>query len=249
MNLGLNEWLEDDPPDGLFWLASFPRSGVTMLRIMLYQNFGLRSISLYQEHALGKKFMAVTGDVATAEEAHIVASRQGIVPVKTHRLPRDVAPGRAIVVVRDGRAIMSSLREFYASICLTILPMEKIIRGEHPWGDWTEWIKTWRAEERETLWLKYEEMVCRFDAQVNRIGEFIGRKPANYKRTEFRNLRQINPWMFRRGKMDHTLKPEEEELFWELHAETMDSLGYLPAGQAGEKGAAHETTSSESVSG
>lgn len=96
----------------LIMLASYPRSGNTYLRTILWHCFKLPSASVYQQDLLGAKTLEkyvghveiAPGDCRTGPE------KRGIQAVKTHKYPVDDTS--AIYVVRDGRAASVSLWEF-----------------------------------------------------------------------------------------------------------------------------------------
>ena len=85
------------------YLASYPRSGNTFLRMVLLNCFGLKTGSIYPAD-LGRN-QALERFVGHIEHDAFgdIAFPQGNLPLlKTHELPRDDLP--AIYIVRDGRA-------------------------------------------------------------------------------------------------------------------------------------------------
>src|SRR5690348_16713218 len=88
------------------WLASYPRSGNTLLRAILREMFGVQSYSLYDDkNDFGNKpeVAEAVGHVShgrTPEEFYrFAADSSEMYFVKTHEAPRDDSP--AIYVVRD----------------------------------------------------------------------------------------------------------------------------------------------------
>lgn len=122
----------------LVWLASFPRSGNTLLRIMLKNNFGHNSYSIYNDIADIGRFVDVSEvvghefmDWSLLLGKGVYGSGQQIPPekyylfdamrykssryrfVKTHSgYHSGFFPDRAIYVCRDGRAAISSLASY-----------------------------------------------------------------------------------------------------------------------------------------
>ena len=152
------------------WLASYPRSGNTLLRTILHHCFGLPSTSVYAGDLGGNR----------ALEA-MVGHFEGPVPppgcppdapllVKTHRRPSDDAP--AIYVVRDGRAAAVSLWEFYGRR----FPLRALIVGGGPHQTWSEHLAAWRPWARPgTLLLRYEELTGDLPGALPKLAAYLGR--------------------------------------------------------------------------
>lgn len=155
----------------LMWLASWPRSGNTFLRTILWQCFGLNSASIYTDdlesnEALESYVGHVTQNVLFA---------QGRIPlIKIHKYPPDDSP--AIYVVRNGVAATISLWQFYKGV----ISMDDLIEGRHQFGTWTEHLQAWRPWERpNTLLLKYEDLVNDLPGTLNKISGFLDVKVLN----------------------------------------------------------------------
>jgi hypothetical protein len=99
----------------LVWVASFPRSGNTFLRILLHRWYGVHTSTVYDVDGVAQRLgtdpvgfterTASYADLRAAPEAYLV---------KTHRQrDADVHPdGQAICLVRDGRdALVSWARQ------------------------------------------------------------------------------------------------------------------------------------------
>ncbi|GLQ56959.1 sulfotransferase domain-containing protein [Devosia nitrariae] len=95
----------------IVWLASFPRSGNTFLRILLNRLYGVRSSVVYDVDGvaarLGQEFVGFENRPASYDE---MRSSSAIHFVKTHRQrDSDVDAGdRAICLMRDGRDCLVS---------------------------------------------------------------------------------------------------------------------------------------------
>ena len=95
------------------WIASYPRSGNTFLRIILENMFQLPTYSLYRVE--GQQVYDPSADAL--QEAPFLPrdwrsrvstdSQAALALIKTHNLPEDNA--QAIYVVRDGRATLDSV--------------------------------------------------------------------------------------------------------------------------------------------
>jgi hypothetical protein len=93
----------------IVWLAAYPRSGNTLVRLLLKRLFGVSTFSLYDDpadigadptvaHELGHRSHGLTNEGFY----EMASTKPEMYFVKTHDLPRDDAP--AIYIIRDGRA-------------------------------------------------------------------------------------------------------------------------------------------------
>lgn len=155
----------------IVWLASYPRSGNTFLRTILWQCFGLRSASIYPNDLGGnKKLEQYVGHIEHGPDKQIRFPENSIPLVKTHEYARDKNP--AIYVIRDGRAACVSLWKFYNKR----IPLEAIIEGQHRFGTWSNHVRSWEPWDRpNTLLLKYENMTNNLPDIMNSISDFLKR--------------------------------------------------------------------------
>ncbi len=100
----------------ILWIASYPRSGNTFLRVVLKAAFGLPSDSLYAEKS------DITGLMREVREGLVpgrslsdMAHSADLCCVKTHDLPGD-DDFPAIYVVRDGRDALVSYAHYALEI-------------------------------------------------------------------------------------------------------------------------------------
>lgn len=157
----------------IIWLASWPRSGNTLLRTILWQCFGLRSTSFYRNDiGRNKKLEEYVGHIEKSNEARILL---GDFPLmKTHELQPNDNP--AIYIVRNGKTATLSLFQFYKEA----VPLESIIEGHHGFGTWADHLKSWRPwERRDTLLLKYEDILSDLPDTLDKISTFLGVKILN----------------------------------------------------------------------
>lgn len=192
----------------LVWLASWPRSGNTLLRIILYNCFGLQSTSHY------------------SKDLQCEFTRRDASFVKTHDNPENTRP--AIYVIRDGREACVSYSHFMRD-CPSL---RYVIEGDSiAWfGSWSDHLKAWNPLERpHTLLLAYEEMLTEPGKAVAKLAQFLQQEPKGYTLPTFQYLHDISPVMFRAGT-NVTWKEEmtgsDLDLFYELHGETMEKYGY-----------------------
>jgi hypothetical protein len=237
----------------IVWLASYPRSGNTLLRTLLHQTLGLKSLPECTEWRL---FPAEADDPQTEvqrligtqrpsrpwEEFYPAAVRSGQCHlVKTHQAPVDDQP--AIYVLRDGRKAAYSYwqyhRAFLPAYGRTLL---QVIAGEDYFGDWSSHYRAWTGRARGSLLvLRYEELVHATAEVVGRIAAFLSH-PDSPKPwvNPFEKLREMAPRFFREGPTDWEPPPEWTPAvawaFAAMHGSLMDELGYgtaVPGGPSG----------------
>lgn len=228
-------------PDCKIWLASFPRSGNTFVRNILFDVFGVESGTFNID------------DGVLLEENYL-----GFPVIKTHMLPSQLVPAdpdiKAVYLVRDGRDAMVSIAHHRKDIVSPgsdfIQNMEAAIFAEKGtfFGGWsrnvTEWI------DRADYIIRYEDLIAdpakcaeriRLlmdlpEADYNNIPQFqalkfgIPRYGAGRDRSmteqEKRSLAALN---FRKGKVGswkEEMPDDLHDLFWSIHGETMLRLGY-----------------------
>ncbi len=221
----------------IIWLASYPRSGNTLLRQVLRSAFGRSSCSRYDDltdigadpalrDAVGHEFLARPW----AEAYPAMRAAEALFFVKTHDAPAD--DERAIYVVRDGRAAVSSyhryLQDFVAGDAR--LSMADVVAGYTQFGSWGSHLDAWQPERRaDTLLLRYEEIVRTPRVAIERIAEFAGIEPTGDWHNDFEGLQRLSPKFFRRGAHvdpENLLDDETAGLFARYHGDWMARLGY-----------------------
>ena len=214
-------------PHRRIWLASFPRSGNTFLRAILFHRFALPSTSVYGPGDLGRN------PELERYAGHFDADRPPpeLTPdmpllVKTHRRPPD--EGAAIYIVRDGRAATVSLWEFLGQP----KPLRAIVAGDTNFGTWASHVSAWRPWARpDTLLLRYEDMVEDLPAVLARLSRFLGRPIVNdampsraqIAAADGRWVREPSDW---RGKIGR----KDLRVFDTPNGEVLAKLGYARDG-------------------
>ncbi|TGD73501.1 glycosyltransferase [Mangrovimicrobium sediminis] len=231
----------------MIWIASFPRSGNTFLRNVLFEVYGLASSTYHLEisYALDEDFESYPF-------------------VKTHLRPGELdAAGfdpaiPVVYLVRDGRDAICSSAHHRSNL---IAPgsdlyqnmVEAIVadRGSH-FGGWSVNVEEW--VERADLVIRYEDLVADPIGQSQRIGQLIDLPPPRVERLPtFESMKFGVPEygagkhqdldeeekhrraekFFRRGKAGawrDEMPAELQELFWSYHGESMERLGYTRDG-------------------
>jgi hypothetical protein len=194
----------------IVWVASFPRSGNTFLRIVMNRLYGVRTSVVYDFDGVADRLgpSLVGFEERPATFAAMRKSPQ-VHLVKTHR-PRDelILDGdKAICLVRDGRDCLVSwarqrtedgVRCFADELRdLIFLPAG---RGAGQWG-WN--VLSWlQPAHPERIMLRYEDLIDQPGATVRRVTDALslGLVPAATAAIPtFAELHQADGRFFRRG--------------------------------------------------
>jgi hypothetical protein len=226
----------------LIWLASYPRSGNTFVRHLLYRFYGVRSYS--QDFApLGPITARLGLPPAPALDLESVAAADEMFFAKTHRLPGpDHHP--ALYLVRDGRDALVSYAHYTLhfdrglppeSVTPTLLyrMMADLLRESHSsYGTWSANVAAWLARP-DTAVLRFEELIARpvesLRGALARLG--LELPAAHAAVPTFDELHALEPQFFRSGRVGawrDELPPELLDLFWELNGDAMLRAGYGP---------------------
>lgn len=221
----------------IVWLASYPRSGNTFLRVVLGSVFGLDTFTLYDERpeldpsqpeTLPPPLTGPEPEVGIPFDVSRFAGHAQLHVVKTHGLPTDGRP--AIYVVRDGREATASYFHYHRDVLQKPVTIRDVIRGRVGFGSWGRHVAQWNPQRRpNTLLLRFEELTANPIAQVERIGAFLGVAPVGRRVPTFEELHKTAPNFFRSGRTDswkRLLSDEDHALFWDLHGSQMRTFGY-----------------------
>lgn len=205
------------------WLASYPRSGNTLIRTVLWQCFGLKSGSVYPNDLGGNSSLeSYVGHVEFSSTETLKLSDDAPTIIKTHERPASQHP--AIYIVRDGRAATVSLWEFYSRK----VPLTTIIQGQHRFGTWAQHLIAWKPWKREgTLFLRYEDIISSLPATLDRISEFLDLPVLSTSLPDREDIaQQDGRWV--RQKTDWSLVIDKQQLdtFYQLNGSMMRKLRY-----------------------
>lgn len=207
----------------IIWIASYPRSGNTLMRTVLWQCFGLRSASIYPADLGGNNDLKnYVGHIEFGPGMPIRFPENVLPLVKTHEYPVDSNP--AIYVVRDGRAASVSLWRFYGRQS----SLEAIIEGRHHFGTWANHVTSWKPWERpNTLLVKYEDITSNLPRVLKNISTFLGRAILS-DRLPDRNTMASSDGKWVRTKSDWRTEFSGALLdrFRAINAETLRQLNY-----------------------
>lgn len=230
----------------MIWLASFPRSGNTFLRNILFEAYGLESSTYHREstYPLDQNFLQFP-------------------LIKTHELPSTLEDLDthlpAVYLVRDGRDAVCSLAHHRADL---IAPgsdyyqnlKEAIIADrESFFGGWSRNAEEWLS--RADLIIRYEDLIDDPLGTVERLRKIYDLPtPDRSKFPTFEDLKYGIPKygagrdhdssenekqdqakkFFRRGRSGswkQDMPNELHDLFWSYHGDTMEKYGYSRCGQ------------------
>ena len=216
------------------WIASYPRSGNTFLRIILEKIFQIPTFSIYRVE--GQTFRDPSAEAL--EDAPFLPRKWQrqlsdspdvrLTLIKTHDWPGDERP--AIYIVREGRAAIDSYFHYHKKFAFEQPSLTDVIAGGCQFGSWSEHYRRWQPDRRaNTLLLKYEELVSNPDAAIPKLADFLKIKPTEGRLPTFEELNQKFPAFFRRGQSKDFLKewsPGQLSLYGQIHGQVARQLGY-----------------------
>lgn len=226
----------------IVWLASFPRSGNTFLRILLHRLYGVRSSVVYDidgvAQRLGESLVGFEQRPMSYDE---MRASSEVYFVKTHR-QRDTSildTDRAICLVRDGRDSLVSWARMNSEADLSRYEAElrDMIERDTPTGtgSWGTNVLSWlQPEVSGRVALRYDALIADpleavtavMAALVPEVVQ-IGAEAPN-----FAELRAADELFFRRGVVGShrdEMPDELHELFWSRpdNAAAMALLGFV----------------------
>ncbi len=220
----------------IIWLASYPRSGNTLLRTICKRCLNMVSYSDEPVHYESefKSNPDLIGHVelkGSWEDFYHTATRsKDVFLVKTHRLPMDRQP--YIYVVREGRQAIRSYQRFMKHYNQADVSLVKLILGVDVYGHWSGHYEKWnRRDGLSRLILRFEELRNASAETVARIADFLNvagdvrpwENPLNL-------LKSIEPNFFtdaRQIRLDEEpWTPCHEHLFGHIHGKLMRELQY-----------------------
>lgn len=223
----------------IVWLASYPRSGNTLLRQVLNASLGLGSYSDEPGDAdPGKQPVDVLREVGVLkvdEDWQAFYERathsKEVFLVKTHRPPRDDQP--AIYVVRDGRKALLSYERFHRRYTPEPRPdLLGLVLGTDFYGSWTDHFHAWVTARTTTFVVSFEDLVKPSWSLLTALADVTQsvQGPRDWQ-NPFERLHARNPDFFREGQIDWHGDPEWtpwiDSHFMYLHGDLMVQRGYV----------------------
>ncbi len=215
----------------VIWLASFPRSGNTLFRMLLFHYAGIPTYSWHRDQdfvargvggMIGHRALPVP-----SERIEELKDTRAVYFTKIHQRYEDL-PFRApaVYIARDGRASMTSWSPYLKKVHgRKNHKLERGIRSR----TWQKHVLSWIGK---APLVRYEEMLTDPRAVVIRtLGELGIDVPISSGNTlpSFAELHRAYPEFFRIGTVDSWKKempPVTEDLFWQYNGKAMEALGY-----------------------
>jgi hypothetical protein len=231
----------------IVWLASYPRSGNTYLRVVLHALYGVPTYSVYDDDdpVAQRVGVGLVGYEPKPEDRARMAESDEVHFVKTHK--RRKADGHpAIYLVRDGRDAVVSHARLRASIddpsgrrsfesFLHVEITRPFIESQPSSGPWGGNVLSWlRNAAAPVVLLRYEDLIAdAAKAAAEVVSSLMLRllPVAGAVVPRFGDLHGIDPTFFRRGVVGShrdEMPPDLHDLFWARpeNAAAMRLLGY-----------------------
>lgn len=213
----------ENSTENIVWLASYPRSGNTLLRTILWHCFGAPSASIYDED-LGKNgdLVDMAGHLEHRPGRQLWFPKEHIPLIKTHELPPD--DKKAIYIIRDGREACVSLWKFYNGK----MSMEETIAGQHRFGTWAAHIAAWNPDVRpNTLAIRYEDMLHERQKVLSSISGFLNLEIKGSEIPDREAMAKAGgKWVKKKSSWRAQLFGPTLKHFNQVNKQTMKSLGY-----------------------
>lgn len=227
----------------LTWVASYPRAGSHLIRMILKQCFGLDSYDQYNLYRApsspaGLQLRSIIGFVVTGSTISLdeflndARQRDDVRLVRTHEFVPD--DDGAIYVVRDGRAMLASYQYFLSTFLNLDVSLDDLIEGKHWPGHWSAHVRRWLDRDpKKTLILRYEDLRNPSPLIIARLSDFLGKSVVARFTVDFSQLQAIQIEHYRIGHNGPgiaQIEAKHHDLFWREHSEIMHVLGYANAG-------------------
>lgn len=235
----------------IVWLASYPRSGNTYLRMLLYYLCGIKTFSIYNDPLFERIGASkVVGHETLPASIDELSAQDKLHFVKTHSLPMDTSP--AIYIVRDGRdalvsyakyklafqkkpSTMTRLKEVFRRESRFMQTLSSLIRSNEDYGGWSKNVLCWTCDRKDgfTHALRYEDLLlnpaCLVKNALDALDFEIEVPLVSAEMPSFEELHRKWPDFFRKGKTEvwREEMPEYlQDLFWQKHGRAMKAFGY-----------------------
>lgn len=216
----------------VIWIASYPRSGNTFLRTILWHCFGLRSASLYPGDLGGNRQLEAYVGHIEHHDGQIHFPDGAISLVKTHENDRDDNP--AIYVIRDGRAACVSQWRYNNR---KDIPVENYLDGENlRFGSWGDHVRSWHPWDRpRTLLLEFEALHNNLSAVLSKLASFLDRNILAQSIPTRDSIAQIDGKYVTKQSDNwrSVLSGPLIERFNELNQDMLERFGYVQRAESG----------------
>lgn len=219
----------------IIWLASYPRSGNSLLANLLKHHLQIPVYSIYPS--------THTYELLIKSELEEAVESSSQFFTKTHEVPKDKYP--AIYIVRDGRDVVLSYAHYIVDKKIGLpnpLPQDPLewafgtlIEGTDQFSGWGNHVTSWVEHESTALVIRYEDLIQQSKQAgiIKSIAKIFSLNlPTNAFDTslpEFSTFHEKYPNFYRQGKAGAwiTEMPHKYQLqFWEKYGQPMLKLGY-----------------------
>ncbi len=232
------------------WIASYPRSGNTLFRMLVRYGFGTSTFSVFDDPLFFANGAArVIGHEPLPDTPDELAKRAELFFVKTHRISDARTPYPAIYIVRDGRDSLVSCAHYELTYGGTRLGRSMLRRSparlqraafrralrrmvfDHRFGGWSMNVTAWHERDARTAVVRFEDLIRDPMGQVAAaLAELdLPLEETNEAMPSFKSLQTRWPGFFRRGRIGNWRDEMPEDihgLFWQRHGSAMRVLGY-----------------------
>lgn len=188
----------------MIWLASFPRSGNTFFRNVLFDVYGIASSEFHME----------TDKKVLHDFSSFPVVKTHLLP---HQLPKDLQSKKSVYIIRDGRDALVSIAHhrkdiiapgsnYYKNLTEAILA-----RGGSFFGGWSINVEKW--VNKADLVIRYEDLIKDPIGQVERLKEIMELPaPKLEKLPTFQSLKKGTPQYGIEGKKIKNTKQKVEHV-------------------------------------
>lgn len=229
----------------IIWLASYPRSGNTLLREILHNRFGAATHSIYGDTAdiaKSNTLRKLTGHAndypLTPASIELKRASDDVFFIKTHELPSvsTTLEDNVIYIARDGRDAICSYHRYLRNYGNRFYSLDDVILGQVMFGTWGDHVLAWKNVKcSNLLFLKYEDYLSNPALFVRKIEDFVGLPAGDGQVPAFDSLRESDPKFFGHGAAGTWVEQfdcEQRDLFIATHGDAMASLGYVEDSEA-----------------
>ena len=232
------------------WIASYPRSGNTLFRMLLRYGFGASTFSVFDDPLFFADSAAgVIGHESLPDSPDELAERAELFFIKTHRIPDAGTPHPAIYIVRDGRDSLVSCAHYQMTYGGTSLGRSILRRSaarlqrvafrralrkmvfDRRFGGWSMNVTAWHERDARTAVVRFEDLVRdpvgKAAAALAELG--VSLEETNEEMPSFESLQTRWPGFFRRGRTGSwrdEMPDDIQGVSWQRHGSAMRMLGY-----------------------
>lgn len=209
----------------VFVLPSYPRSGNTMVRMLLDHYFDVGSVSVYEERLEFLSSMSWCFNPLWDKPVVAIKTHDMAYPVGLQDIP-------ALLILRDGRDAMVSFAHYKRSYDGDTKAFDTILMELARSPQWTQFHAYWMVQKNGVA-LRYEDVV---QTEGSVLVDVVTRPPFSLTQVtsapppkKFEDYRKQTPAFFRKGVVGSWRTEMNDEIhgaFWATHGPMMQRLGY-----------------------